>query len=161
MTENLNYDLFRDPKWPRNWTSEAHILKVAHILYEKLDWCETSALFRKCPKTGILTYLSAQSAPKIEPLRPIFSTPPKMFAITMRSNNDVKPVKLIWKNDSKMAPKLGLWGPYSRKAILMWNMWKTYEKMSKDRNFGPFSGPKIRTSRSILDISPNTARMTI
>ena len=28
MTKDRNFDLFGDPKWPKNWASEAHILHI-------------------------------------------------------------------------------------------------------------------------------------
>ena len=115
MTEDLNYDLFRGPKWLGNWASGAdiqYISKISSNWHVNQDWCETSGhfLFRKLPKTGILTYFGAQSGPKIGLLKPIFVTPLKALAMRMSNNTDVKPVK-------------------------------TYKEMTKDRNFYLFWAP--------------------
>ena len=123
-------------------------------------------IFRKLPATGIFTYFGAQSGPKIGPLRPIFSTHLKVLAMSMWSNTDAKPVKTFWENDQrpefllilgpKMAPKLGLWGPYFThhwkylqwvcEAILMWNHRKLFEKVTKVQNFDLLWGPKWPTN---------------
>ena len=29
ITKDRNYDLFWDPKWPKNWASEVHILHIS------------------------------------------------------------------------------------------------------------------------------------
>ena len=112
--------------------------------------------------TGILTYLGAQSGPKIGPLRSIFSTHLKVLAMSMWSNTVVKPVKTFWESDQtpeifltlgpKMAQKLDLWGPYfthlwnwlqcAYKARLMWIQTKRFNKIFKNLNFDSFWGPK-------------------
>ena len=77
ITKDRNYDLFWDPKWPKNWASEAHILHISKSTsneHVKQYWYETSENFqRKWPKTEILTYFGAPKDPKIEPLWPILS----------------------------------------------------------------------------------------
>ena len=85
---------------------------------------------RKCQKTGIFNYFGAQSAPKIGLLRPIFSILLKVLAMSMWSNTDVETMNTFWENEQrpefwliwgpKLAPKLGLWGPYSTQH------WKHY-----------------------------------
>ena len=94
-------DLFGGPKLSWNWTVGAdiqHTYESSSNWYVKQDWCETSGnFFRKLPKTGFFTYFGAQSGPKIRPLRPIFSTPLKVFAMHMWSNTNVKPVKIFEK----------------------------------------------------------------
>ena len=75
------------------------------------DWCATSEKFlRKWPKTGMLTYLGAQSGPKIGPLRPIFYTHLKVLGMSMWSNTVVKPVKTFEK-ETKHQKFFLLWGP--------------------------------------------------
>ena len=74
--------------------------------------CETvENVWRKWPMTGILIYFGTQHGPKIGPMRPIIHTPPEVATMSM------------WKK------------------ILMWNQWKSFEKMTNDRNFGPIWGP--------------------
>ena len=101
MTEDLNYDLFGGPKWPGNWVSGAniqHTSKISSNWHVHQDWCETSGkCLRKWPKTGILTYLGAQSGPKIGPLRTIFSTHIKVLGMSMWSNTVGKPVRTFEK----------------------------------------------------------------
>ena len=123
----MNYDLFGGRKWPGNWASRAniqHTSKSSPYWHVHKDWCATSGkFFRKLPKTGILTYLGAQSGPKIGPLRPIFSTRLKVLGMSMWSNTVVKPVKTFWESDQTpeifllWAQKFGLWGPY---FTLLW-----------------------------------------
>ena len=110
-------------KWPKNLTSDAHILhtfKRTCTEHVKQYWYESSESFlRKWPKTLTLTYFGAQNGPKFGPLRPIFYTPLKVLAISTWSNTAMKPVKTFWESDqgpeflltlgSKMAPKLGRW----------------------------------------------------
>ena len=75
MTEDWNFVLFWGPKWPKNWTSEAHIphtSKSSCNEHVKQYWCETSENFlRKWPKSRILTYFGIQNGPKIGPFGPI------------------------------------------------------------------------------------------
>ena len=75
MTKELNFDLLWDPKWPKNWAPEAHILHTTESTcneHEKQYWCETNENFlRKWPKSRILTYFGVQNGPIIGPLRPI------------------------------------------------------------------------------------------
>ena len=94
MTDDLKHDLlWAQMTW--NMASEAdiqHTSKSSLNWHVNQDWCETGGKFlRKLPKTRILTYLEAQSGPKIGLLRPIFSTPLKVLALSMCSNIDVKP----------------------------------------------------------------------
>ena len=64
MTKNLNFDLFRGPKWPGNRASEADIQptsKSSSNWHVNQDWCETSGKFlKKGLKTRIFTYLGPQ-----------------------------------------------------------------------------------------------------
>ena len=91
------------PKWPVNWASEAniqHTTKSSSNWHVHQDWCETNEIvFRKWPKTGILTYLGDQSGPKIGPLRPKFPTHLKVLAMIRWSNTDVKPVETFLESD--------------------------------------------------------------
>ena len=163
MTTDRNFYLFWGPKWHKNWTSEAHILhtyKSTCNEHVKQYWCEISENFlRKLPKTWFFTYLW-ENGPKIGPLRPIFHTLMKVLAINMRSNNDVKPVKTFCESDlslwfwlilgSKMARKLGLWGPYythpwknlqwAYKTRLMWIQRKVFNTVSEWLNLAAFLG---------------------
>ena len=111
MTEDLNCDLFGGPKWPGNWASGAniqHTSKNSSNWHVHQDWCETSGQFlRKWPKTGILTYLGAQSGPKTGPLRPIFSTYIKVLGMSMWSNTVVKVFLKVTKHQKFVL----LWGP--------------------------------------------------
>ena len=110
---------------------------------------------RKWPKTGIFSYFVTQRGPKFGRMRPIFSTHIKVLAISTWSNTDVKPMKTFWENEQrpefwlilgpKMALKLDLYGIYSThswtylqwacEAILIWNQWKLFEKVTKVQNF--------------------------
>ena len=48
MTEDLNYYVFRGPKWLGNWSSEAdiqHPSKSSPNWHVNQDWCETSGIF--------------------------------------------------------------------------------------------------------------------
>ena len=64
MTEDLNDDLFRGPKWPGNWASEAniqHTFKSTSNWHVKQDSWETSGIcLIKWPKTRVFTYFGAQ-----------------------------------------------------------------------------------------------------
>ena len=102
ITKYRYFNLFWAPKWPKNWTYEAHILHASkgtcneHV---KQNWCGTSKNFlRKWPKTRILTYFGTRNCPKIRPLGPIFHTPLKALAMSVWSNNDVTPVKTFWES---------------------------------------------------------------
>ena len=128
----------------------------------KTDAKPVEIFLRKCSKTRIFTYFVTQSAQKFGPLRHmIFSTHLKVLAMSKLNNTDVKPVETFWENDqwpefllvwgAKMVPKLGLWGPYSThfwkylwasEAILMWNLWKLFEKVTKVQNFHLLWDPK-------------------
>ena len=94
---------------PKNWTSETHILHTSKSTcneHVKQRWCEF--FFEKVTK--VLTYLGAQRAKKIRPLRPIFSTHLKVLVMSMWSNADVKIILRKWPKSrvfTKMAPKLG------------------------------------------------------
>ena len=95
MTKDLNCNLFWDPKWPQNWTSEAHIPHTGECTYNehvKQYWCETSEnLLRKWPKSRILTSFGIQNDPKIGPFRPILYTPLKVAQMSIQSKTDVNP----------------------------------------------------------------------
>ena len=79
-------------------------------MHTKTDAQPVRIFFRKWPKTGILTYLGAQSGPKIGLLRPIFSTQLKVLGMSMWSNTVVKPVKTFWEI-TKHQKFFLLWGP--------------------------------------------------
>ena len=92
-------------KWPGNWASGAniqHTSKSSPNWHAHQDWCTTSGNF--------LTYLGAQSGPKIGPLRLIFSTHLKVLGMSMWSNTVVKPVKTFWEI-TKHHKFFLLWGP--------------------------------------------------
>ena len=114
MTEDLNYYVFRGPKWLGNWASEAdiqHPSKSSLNWHVNQDWCETSGnvFLENDQMAGIFTY-STQCGPKIWLLMPIFSTPLKVLAMSMWSNTDVKPVKTFWESNQKEEFWL-IWGP--------------------------------------------------
>ena len=113
-TKERNFDLLWGPKWPYNWATEAHFPHTSKTTCNecvKQYGCETIAnVWRQWPVTGILTYCWSQHGPKIEPMRPIIHKPPEVATMSM------------WKK------------------ILMWNQWKRFEKMTKDRSFGPILG---------------------
>ena len=117
MTKDLNHVLFWGPKWPRNWASEAdsqHTSKSTSNWYVNQDWCEISGQFmRKWSKTGIFTYFGAQGSPKIGLLGPIFITNLKVFAMSMWSNTDMKPLKTFEKIIKNQNFYL-FWDPYLR-----------------------------------------------
>ena len=107
MTQKLGlwgqYTYFGAQNWPKNWTSEAHILHTSENTCNervKQYWCETSENFLgKWPKTWILTYFGTHNGPKIGSLRHIFHTPLKVLAMSMWSNTDMKQVKTFWESD--------------------------------------------------------------
>ena len=79
--------LIWEPKGPKNWASEAHILHTskstcnAHV---KQYWCETSENFlRKWPNTRIFTYFGAQNGPEIGSMRPILYTSLKVAPMSI------------------------------------------------------------------------------
>ena len=113
---------------------------------------------------------------KTGPLRPMFSTHLKVLAISMWSNNDVKPVKTFWENDQDLNFDL-FWGPkwsqnwasdahnpHTTESICNEHV-KQYwcetsenflRKWPKSRiliYFGVQNGPKIAPLRPILNIS--------
>ena len=124
-------------------------------------------------------------AKKIAPLRPIFSTLLKVFAMGMRSNTDVKPVKTFLKNDQrpeflhilwpKIVPKLGLCGPYiphtaestcnehvkQHYCETNENFLRTWPKSRILTYFGVQNGPKIEPLRPKLYTSLKVCPMSI
>ena len=96
MTQDLNYDLFRVPKWPGKLE----------------DWCDTSEkMLRKWPKTGIFCNFGAQSGPKIGPLRTIFST---QYLQWTRWTLEAKLMWNQWKHFEKVTKYQTfdlIWGP--------------------------------------------------
>ena len=110
---------------PRNTSFGAHNWNAHRSTpnkHVKREWCETIG---KCfdKMTWIMIYLGAQNDPEIGPLGSIFNTLLKVSQIDMYTKTDAQPVGNIWENDQrpefwliwgpKVAPKLGLWGPYS------------------------------------------------
>ena len=81
----------------------------------------------------------------------------------MYTKTDAQPVGIFWENDQrtefclicgpKVVKKLGLWGPFSPhikkylewacEAILLWNQWKIFGKLTKHQNFFFTLGPKM------------------
>ena len=177
MTKDLNHVLFWEPKWPRNWASEAdiqHTFQSSSKCKPKLMWNQWK-IFEKINKDQNFYSFWGPKWLKIGHLRPIFSTHLKVIAMSMYSNTDVKPVKTFWENSpefwltlgSKMAPKLGLWGPYSTHCwkylqwacgtILMWNHWKHFEKVTKVQNFCLLWGPKCPKDEVHIHISESSS----
>ena len=115
ITKDLNFDQFRDPKWPRNGTSEADIQHTSRnssnlACKPRLMWNQWE-LFEKITrkKNKILTYLAAQNDPMIRPLRSTFCT-----ALQSSCNEYVKqywyePVETFGENNQrpKFWPILG------------------------------------------------------
>ena len=134
--------------------------------------------------TWIMIYLGVQNDPEIGPLAPIFNTALKVALIDMYTKTDAQPVGIFWENDQrpefsliwgpKVAQKLGLWGPYSPhiykylqwacEAILLWNQWKLFEKVTKHQKFFLLwaqNGPEIGSLRPIFYTSLKVAPMRI
>ena len=130
------------------------LLKIAQIdMHTKTNVKPVDNFLENDQRRDFFINFGAQSGPTIGPLRPIFSTHLKVLAMSMWSNTDVKQVKTFWEKDqrpelwlilaTKMAPKLGLWGPISThrwkylkwtcEAILMWNYWNLLRKWPKPR----------------------------
>ena len=67
------------------------LIKVAQIdMYTKTDAKPVGICLENNQRPGFLLIYGAQCGPKIGPLRPIFSTYLKLFAMSMWSNTDVK-----------------------------------------------------------------------
>ena len=145
MTKDTNFYLFGGSKWPKNWTYETDILLTSKSTcneHVKQCWSETSEnVLRKWPKTRFFTYFGVLNGPKIGPLGPMFHTPLKVLAMSMRNNTNVKPVHTFWESDhspqflltlgSKMDQKMGLWGPF---CTHLWN----HDDVIKWKNFPRF-----------------------
>ena len=90
------YDLEIGPLGPIFNTPQ----KLARIdMYTKTDAKLVENFWENDQKTGILTYLGAQSGPEIGTLRPIFSTHMKLLGMSMWRNTVVKPVRTFWGSD--------------------------------------------------------------
>ena len=74
--------------------------------------------------------------PEIEPLGHIIEIHIKVPPLNLRPE-----IWSIW--GLKMTRKYGLWGQYSTHWRLMQIQWKLFAKMTKDRNFYLFLGPKV------------------
>ena len=115
------------PKWPKNWTSEAHILHTSKSTcneHVKQYWCGTSEIIsRKWPKTSISTYFGAPNGPQN------WASQAHIPHTTKSTCNEL--VKQCWCETSekflrkwpksrimtstlgsKIGKKMGLWGPY-------------------------------------------------
>ena len=132
-----NFYLFWGPKWPTNWTTEAHIIYTCERTcndHVKEYWCKTSEdILRKWPKTWNVTNLGAQMAPNLA----------------------------LWGPFSKHRWKYLQWAV---EVILMWNQWNLLRKWPKSRiltYFGVQNGLKIGSLGTILYTSLNVAQMSI
>ena len=113
----------------RNRASGAHwnTHKNTPNKHVKQEWYETNGKYlRKWVKTWIMIYFRAPNDPGIEPLRPIFNTPPKVAQIDMYTKTDAKPVENFWESNKRkpscwlilalLGPKrdrkFGLQGPF-------------------------------------------------
>ena len=101
MTKDRNFGLLYGPKWPKNWTSEAHILHTSIIIFAMGMWSNTDVkpvktFIENDQRPDCFTYFG----PTIGLLRPIFHTSLKVLAMSMR-NNDVKPVKTFSESDQR------------------------------------------------------------
>ena len=112
MTEDQNFYLFWRPKWPKNWTTEAHtcILHTSKSTCNeqvKQYWCDTSENFlRTWPKTLILTYFGPKMAPKLGLWGPYSTHCWKYLIQYLWSNTDMKPMKTLW--GSEQSPQFWL-----------------------------------------------------
>ena len=143
------------------------------------DWCDTRG---KLPKIGVVTYFGVQWGTKIGPLRPIFSTHLKVYAMSMWRITDVKPVKTFRENDqsnfdyfrAQMAPTLGLGAyiPYTTEGTCnedvkqCWcetseNYLRKWPRSAILNYFGVQNGPKHGPLRRILFTSLKVAPMSI
>ena len=144
-------------------------LKVAHLDMHNKDWCQPSGnLFRKWPKTGIVTYFGAQSGPKngtseandFDTYQSIHNEHVKQYwcwacEIILVLNQ----WKLFEKNDQRDEFYLSWvlkWPPnvpysthcwkyfeWASEAILMWSQWKLYEIVTKVQHFDLIWGPEL------------------
>ena len=64
-----NFYLFWDPKWPENWTSEAHILHTSKSTcneHVKQYWCEINDTFCENDRSpDFFNYFGVENGPKI------------------------------------------------------------------------------------------------
>ena len=137
------------------WANIQHTPKSSSNWRVNQNWCKTSGkMFTKWTKTGIFTYLGAQSRQKIGLLGAHILHTSKSTYKGRVKQYWCESSENLWENDQrpefclilrpKMSPKLGLWGPYSThhwnylqwacEAILMWNQWKLLGKWPKSRN---------------------------
>ena len=126
MTEEVNYDLFRWPKWPRNWASEAdmqHTSKSSSKCHVNPDWSKARGkILRNDQRLEFLSILGPKVVQNWASETYILHTSKstcnehvKQYSCETSENFYRKWPKTtiltyFW---PKMVPKLGLWGPYA------------------------------------------------
>ena len=111
VTKHQKFFLLWDPKWPRNWAFDAHILHISESssnAHTKKDWCESRPNFStKYSKTWILTNLEAPNGPKFGPLVPFFlytyksSSNELVNQVSSEYYRNVSHIKTFWENGQK------------------------------------------------------------
>ena len=83
-----NFYLFWGSKWPKSGPlrpiSSTHLKVLAMSMWSNTDVKPLQTLFRKWPKSGILTFIGPKT-PQIGPLWPISHAPLKVLAMCMWS----------------------------------------------------------------------------